>query len=176
MRTLIITTGLVCGLMSGSTPDATAQIGYLWTYDELLQKADVVVIARCLATLDAGNQLSQAGLPIVQMHTRFQLEAILKTTGQNPGGLRPEFRLRHYRLDTERWRRDHPPEPGLPPPGLVSADIGALALLEGRSYLLFLTKSADGLYEPLSGHTFPNDSVLRLDKSFALDRSPALNP
>ena len=179
MRTLIVTSGLICGLVFGSTPDAAAQIGYLWTYDELLQRAHVVVIARCLATLDTGSQLSHPGLapglPIVEMHTRFQLEAILKTAGQNPAGLGREFRLRHFRLDMERWRRDHPPEPGMPPRGLLGG-LGGLALLEGRSYLLFLTKPADGLYEPLSGFTFPTESVLLLDKSFVLDRSPAINP
>jgi hypothetical protein len=178
MRTLI-TVGLICGLVSGSKPDATAQIGYLWTYDELLEKAHVVVIARCLATRDTGSQPIHpglpSGLPVVEMHTRFQLEAILKTTDPHPVGLGPEFRLRHFRLDMDRWRRDHPAEPGMPPPGLLGG-IGALTLLEGRSYLLFLTKPADGLHEPLSGVTFPTDSVLLLEKSNVLDRSPAVTP
>jgi hypothetical protein len=53
---------------------------------------------------------------------------------------------------------------GMPPPGLVNAG-GYLAPREGRSYLLFLTRAADGLHDPLSGHTFPTDSVLLLDKS-----------
>jgi hypothetical protein len=180
VRPQMITAGLICGLVvSGSTPDAAAQIGYLWTYDELLQKAHVVVIARCLATLDTGTTASHpelsSALPSVEMHTKFRLEAILKTSSQHPAGPGTEFRLRHFRLDMERWRREHPPEPGMPPPGLVGG-ISALALLEGRSYLLFLTKRADGLYEPLSGFTFPADSVILLDKPSVLDRPSAISP
>jgi hypothetical protein len=160
MRRLVVAAGIMCGFLSGATPDAAAQIGYLWTYDELLQKADVVVIARCGATIDTGNQVSHPELsprlPVVEMRTTFQVEAILKTADQKRASPGPELRLRHYRLDLERWQKEHPPELGMPPAGLVNAG-GYLAPREGRSYLLFLTRAADGLHEPLSGHTFPTD-------------------
>ena len=174
MRELSQTVLLTCGLVLGATPDAPAQIGYLWTYDELLQKADVVVVAKCTTTVDTGRQTNHPelapALPVVEIRTTFRVKATFKADGQ--AGVGANVSLRHYRLDMERWRKDHPPEPGKPPPGLVNAG-GQLGMLEGRSYLLFLKKSVDGVYEPLSGHTFPNDSVYLLDHE--VGRGPALS-
>jgi hypothetical protein len=41
------------------------------------------------------------------------------------------------------------------------------AIAPGRSIILFLKKNGADLYEPLSGHTFPTDSVYRLQRAGA---------
>jgi hypothetical protein len=174
MRDLSLTMLLTCGLVLGATPDAPAQIGYLWTYDELWQKADVVVVAKCIATLDTGRQASHPALspalPVVEMRTTFRVEATFRADAQTGVGV--DVTLRHYQLDMERWRKEHPPEPGKPPPGVLNTG-SQLAVLEGRSYLLFLKRSVDGVYEPLSGHTFPTNSVYLLDHE--VGRLPAFS-
>jgi hypothetical protein len=160
---IVMTLGL--GVLLASAPQADAQVGYLWTYDELLRKADLVVIAQCRSTRDTGNQLSHPGLtlvPVVEMQTTFVVDAVVQSGDPNPVSVGSDLRLRHYRHDLERWRKEHPPDPGGLPRGLLNTG-STLVLEEKRSYLLFLIKSADGLYEPLSGHTFPTDSVYRLD-------------
>ena len=106
------------------------------------------------------------------MRTTFRVKAIFRADGQTGVGVKVS--LRHYRLDMERVAGQRPSARARvkPPPGLVNAG-GQLAMLEGRSYLLFLKKSVDGVYEPLSGHTFPNDSVYLLDHE--VGRCPALS-
>jgi len=160
-------TGLLAGAVLGCGSLADAQIGYLWTYEELLLKADLVVIGECRTTVDTGNHVNHPGLtpafPVVEMRTAFAVEAIMKSAEGNAVAVGGALRVKHYRHDMDRWRKEHPAPPGLPPPGVVNTG-SSLLLEEKRSYLLFLTKSADALYEPLSGHTFPTDSVYRLDR------------
>jgi len=91
------------------------------------------------------------------------VQAVVKNAARRPLTISKELRLRHYSVDIDRWRDAHPPKPGEPPPGLVNTG-SALHGRENRSYLLFLSSRSDGLYEPLSGHTFPTDSVYLLEK------------
>jgi hypothetical protein len=172
MRHGILTALLACGLVLGAAPHAATQIGYLWSYDELLQKADVVMVAKCTTTAHTGRQTSHPALspelPVLEMRSTFRVKAIFKADGHARVGA--DVALRYYHLDLERWRKEHPPEPGKPALGLVNAG-GQLTLEEGRTYLLFFKSSVDGTYEPLSGHTFPNDSVYCLDHEVAFGRS-----
>lgn len=139
------------------------QIGYLWTYEELLAKADLVVIAQSRETVDIGTarhpQL-QPAFPVVEMRTPFVVRAVLKDPGKRvaPGG---ELRLRHYRLDMEAWRAENKVPPGAP----FAMVNGGSSLRFGlpRTYLMFLKIGTDGTYDPLSGHTFPTDSVFAFD-------------
>jgi hypothetical protein len=105
-------------ILAGVAPCTEAQIGHLWIFDELLGKAQVVVVAQCLGTVDTGRLPNHPGLspgvPVIEMRT-------------------------------------------------VANGGSVLQLQEKRNYLLLLTRQADGSYEPLSGHTFPSDSVYRLE-------------
>lgn len=151
----------------GFAAPADAQVGYLWTFEELHARAHAVVIAECLGTMDTGHPTNHpgfaAGLPAIEKETRFLVQAVVKSAARGPLTIGKELRLRHYSVDIDRGREAHPPKPGEPPPGIVNTG-SALHVLENRSYLLFLGSRSDGLYEPLSGHTFPTDSVYLLQK------------
>ena len=144
-------------------PSVGGQIGYLWTYEELLAKADLVVIARCQRTEDVGlarHPQLKPGFPVVEMQTAFVVNAVLKNNANavKSGG---EVRLRHYRRDEARWRQELK-VPATGPFAYVNAGSEVRPQLK-KSYLLFLKAGADGIYEPLSGHTFPTDSVFPFD-------------
>jgi hypothetical protein len=148
---------------------ANAQVGYLWTMAELEAKADLVVIAELRDTTDTGRRMNHPELrpafPVIEMQSEFEILAVLKATAPDtslPSAVGTRVRVMYYRHDMDQWRRDHPPEPGLPPPGVVNTG-SSLNFTAGEGpYLLFLAKGSNGLYEPLSGHTFPTDSVYLL--------------
>jgi hypothetical protein len=144
------------GAMLAALPSPSdAQVGYLWTHAELLEKADVAVIAECVKTADTGRVRPHPGLtpalPVRELETTFRVSAILK--GSFELGIGTDLLLRHYRYTADAERG-----------GLLNAG-SWLSLKDGSSYLLFLRRNGDDSYEPLSGHTFPDDSVYRLDKA-----------
>jgi len=145
----------VWSLLATSPTRATAQIGYLWTFEGLLSKADVVVIAECVRTDETGRRRSHPeltpALPVRELETRFQVSAVLKDAEAR--ATEPELHLRHYQYAAEALEG-----------GLVNGG-SWLRLEPGHSYLLFLQRGRDGVYEPLSGHTFPADSVYELQKA-----------
>lgn len=150
--------------VANATP-AFAQIGYLWTPEELAAKADIVAIVEVISTRDTGRAQRhpelQPGLPVVEMESELRVLALLKAPVS--GETSPDtLRLMYFRHDMEQWRRENPAAPGTPPRGLVNTG-STLQLPPSRTrYLAFLTRTSDGRYEPLSGHTFPTTSVLRL--------------
>lgn len=110
-----------------------------------MQKAELVLIAERQSTADTGRRRDHPelgpALPVLESQSVFSVALVLKaaqavTVGSAVG-------LRHYQFDRERWRKANPGA------GLVNA--GAYLLFPRRSYLLFLTRAADGVYEPLSG-------------------------
>jgi hypothetical protein len=138
-----------------------AQIGTLWSMQDLHAKADLVVVAEFVKTTDTGRKVAHPGLkpgfPMVEMQSEFRVALVMK------GDVTP-VALMHYRHDMDQWRLDHPQEPGKPPQGVVNAG-SALSFSAGREqYLMFLKRLPDGRYEPLSGHVFPTDSVFVLGK------------
>ena len=152
-------------LLASLTPRVSGQIGYLWTFDELKARADVVAIAECLTTTDTGHEALHPGLspalPVVEMRGDFRVLAVLKAREGNGIAVGAALNLFYYRHDQDRWQRDHPRKPGQPPPGLLNAGC-TLDLERGAKYLLFLVPGPDGSYQPLSGHTFPDESVYLL--------------
>jgi len=152
MRVVILA---ILAILAGAPRQTEGQIGYLWTHGELLQKADLAVIAECLETVDTGRVRSHPSLtpplPVHELQTTFRVAAVLKGSGVEAVGA--EVRLRHYRYTAEVAKG-----------GLVN--VGShLGLRPSHSYLLFLVRRPDGVFEPLSGHTFPEDSVYRLEKA-----------
>jgi hypothetical protein len=133
-----------------------AQIGYLWTFDELATKADCVVIAEHVRTNDTGRRTTHPeltpGYPVVELETALKLLAVLKPCGQTESKIGTIVTLKHYTPDRERI------EDGLVNGGSV------LAFSAGAAYLMFLKHSEESGFEPLSGQTFPTTSVYRVPK------------
>lgn len=152
-------------LTIGCVMPAFAQVGYLWTPQELTAKADVVAIVEVISVQDTGRTQGhptlRPRLPAVEMEAELRVVAWLKpSAGSDPA---PNMlRLRYFRHDMEQWQREHPSAAGGSPPALVNSG-STLRLTPGRTqYLAFLSRAADGRYEPLSGHTFPTTSLRRL--------------
>ena len=128
-----------------------------------MAKADLVVIARCVGTEDVGpvrHPQLQPGFPVVEMRTPFLVRAVLKNNGAVVKA-DAEVWLRHYRRDDARWRQELK-IPENAPFAIVNAGSQVLPQ-RAKTYLLFLKTGADGVYEPLSGHTFPTDSVFPIE-------------
>lgn len=142
------------------------QVGTIWTFSLLRQKSDVVVIAKAVKMTDTGRDVprsSTRALPRVEMETAFDVLDVVKGAddkGVVSGG---RITLLHYRHDLARWHIENPPEPGKPPPGLLGTG-SVIAFADGSGpYLLFLVRTTRGL-EPVSGHTWPTESVFDLRK------------
>jgi hypothetical protein len=138
-----------------------SQAAYSWTFEELTARADLVAIAQHVSTEDTGRRPHPDLTPdtaVAEMRTELRVLQVLKGTG--PNQLRPgaTILLRHYRR--------------LPGAGVLNGgstlEFGAAA----RPYLVFLTRQADGSYEPLSGHTFSADSIFLLGRSDQLPIVP----
>jgi hypothetical protein len=159
------------GVVLAVVRTGNAQVGYLWTMDDLEAKADLVVIAELRDTKDTGRRTNhpevRPALPVIEMQSEFEVLAVLKASAQDkslPSAVGARVWVMYYRHDWDQWHRDHRPEGGLPPPGVVNTG-SSLNFTAGEGpYLLFLAKGSNGLYEPLSGHTFPTDSVYLLRK------------
>ena len=167
-----MTTGLVrvviaTAICSVSPMFALAQIGYLWTPQELAAKADIVAIVQVAAARDTGRRQSHPeltpDLPVVEMEADLLVLACLKAPESADAGR--SIRLTYFRHDVEQWQRENESPPGVAPRVVVNGG-STLQLERGRSrYLVFLSRRPDGRYEPISGHTFPTTSVLRLCES-----------
>jgi len=130
-----------------------AQLGYLWSPDELTAKSVVVVMATPIRTVETGIKTDLSDLkpafPVIELRTEFKVLSILK--GDLPG---PTFMLRHYRRDESRLG------------GGVIGGARALSVSEsGGQYLLFLRRDSDGALIPTSGQVFPADSIFALRKA-----------
>ena len=151
--------------------EAVAQIGYLWSFDELSAQSEVVVIATPGATQDTGikTELSdlQPPLPVVELNTAFKVLSLLK--GSISGAT---LLLRHYRLDTDRIRGGCAncgsqldfATTGRMAVSCRSGDVSA-QLPTPCNYVLFLKRDAMGVFVPTSGQVFPGYSVLTLRRA-----------
>lgn len=143
------------------------QIGYLWTFRELTDKADAIVIAEPRQTTAArrtDHPDFQPRLPVLELTTTLAILSVIKPVQAATGAIGSELRLLHYRVDLEEWRRMRPAKPDEPPAGLVNAGSTLRFEDDKGPYLLFLKRAGDDRYEPLSGHVFPTDSVFLLGK------------
>ena len=152
---------------------AVPQIGYLWTFEELTAKADLVAIVEVIATEDTGRRREhpelKPDLPVVEQVTTMRLLSVLKANPPVVSSGSP-IRLRHYRIDEVEWKRRNPPEPGLPPRGVVNVGSYLDFTREAGPCLTFLKRASDDVYEPLSGQTFPTNSVYLLGKPGSVRR------
>jgi hypothetical protein len=119
------------------------------SYQELVEKSDLVVIAAPTAARDSNEQIDlpgiavttsenrATGLAVVGVETTFRVSAVLK----GDKGLK-QFVLHHY--------REAKPQPTINGPALVAFDSS-----KKTSFLLFLVREADGRYAPTGGQTDP---------------------
>jgi hypothetical protein len=131
-----------------------ARLTKLWTYQELHDQADLVVIAKHISTT---NTTEQANLPniapdvhVIGLSSEFDVEAVMK----GDASLK-KLTLHHYRLAPH-------------PENETMANGPSLASFEAdhynTRYLLFLHLEPDGRYAPVSGQTDPDHvSIIRLD-------------
>jgi hypothetical protein len=139
---------LVLAALAFST-SADARLIAAPSYQELLDKSDLVVIAAPTASRDTQErtdlpgittvtaQNKSVGFPVVGVETRFRVAAVLK----GRAALK-EFVLHHY--------READPQPTINGPALVSFEPS-----KNRSFLLFLVRGKDGRYVPTAGQTDP---------------------
>ncbi len=130
---------------------ADARVISVWSRQQLSDKADLVVIAKPLATKDtpeATNPLSY-GYPLAGLSTEFEISLVVKGDKDMK-----KLVLHHYRLKEQ----DIPTVNG---PSLVSFDPK-----QGSSFLLYLRREADGRFAPVSGQYDPGeDAVVKLAPS-----------
>jgi len=125
----------------------SARIVRTWSYQEMFDKADLIVVASVVSTKDTKERTTLLNINVVGVFTEFRSLLILKGSKTVP-----TFQLHHYRLQSENE------ENIVNGPDLVR--IGP----HHPIFLLFLIKDRDGKYSPLTGQTDPATfSVLRLN-------------
>lgn len=114
-----------------------------WTYQEMFNKSDLVVIAAFLSSKDKSEHAVlpdyKPPLIVAEVLTKFEANLVLK----GPKDVK-RFQLHHYRYksDADEW---------------AVSDTPFLVKIPkySPSFLLFLTRQSDGNYVPVTGQTDP---------------------
>jgi hypothetical protein len=160
MRTAIRKSFLLALLIASIPQILNGRYVQPWSYEEMLEKADVVVVAEWVSTKDTEERAIlpniEPAIQVIGVDTEFEVTLVLK-------GARAlkNLTLHHYKLEFEEdTRRAEVPQ-------LVS--IQGPDFREGIHYpgggrfLLFLKHEPDGRYAPITGQTDPAAfSVLQL--------------
>ena len=113
-----------------------------WSYQELYDQADLVVIAKPISTQDTAEKAVlpnfSPDLHVVGLSTAFDISVVMKGDKSLKKCV-----LHHYRLANPKEMRDNGPM-------LASFDPK-----QHTRFLLFLHREADGRYSPVSGQTDP---------------------
>ena len=152
-----------CVLMCPSA--ASARPVKKWSYDELLKEADLVILAAAVRTEPAEDAPPDHSWPLelVAQNTNFQVRGTLK--GKAEGA---QIQVLHFKFGG--------PKKGLEKnfgilngPNLVAFRTEAVTVRVGKDthvlppeYLLFLKRTKDGRYEPVSGRIDPAVSVRQM--------------
>ena len=143
---------IITGFLILATTLATqARIMRSWSYQELFDQADLVVIAKPISSQDTTEQALLPNIApdmhVIGLSTEFDLSVVMK----GDKSLKKLF-LHHYRLT-------NPKQLMMNGPSLASFDTKQYS-----RYLLFLHREADGRYSPVSGQTDPAMfSILKLE-------------
>ena len=120
---------------------ATARILYTWTYREMFDKADLVIIAQYISSKETGERikLKDIDLPIdgIGMVSEFEGRLVLKGSKDTT-----KFTLHHYRVEHQERYANGP-------------RVIQIAANTHPTFLLFLIKEKDGKYAPVTGQTDP---------------------
>ena len=159
-------------LVFATTCLAHARLHKSWSYQELYDQADLVIIAKPISTQDTAEKAILPNIApdvhVVGLSTEFEISVVMKG---DKG--KKKATLHHYRLT-------NPNELLANGPGLVSFDPkppstttikqgGVVTVINQQwpaaRFLLFLQLESDGRYSPVSGQTDPDISVLWLHGS-----------
>jgi len=144
----------ICLLILTTALLAHGRLVKRWSYKELYDQADLVVIAQHISTT---NTTERAVLPnilpdihVIGLSSEFDIEVVMKGEG-----ISKTLTLHHYKLVP------------LPPNTILENGPNLASFFNGNEntrYLLFLHRESDGRYAPVSGQTDPaRVSILRLD-------------
>ena len=150
IRLIVLTTAALLGF----TGIVAARNVRFWTYQELLEKSDLVVLATPTATNDTNEHIDLPGFvrqPVVGVETRFAVSAVLK----GDKALK-DFVFHHYRTPNGT------PNPGINGPTFIAFDPVANPTITRRTFILFLIREADGRYAPIVGQADPGRAVREL--------------
>jgi hypothetical protein len=131
---------------------ASARPVRIWSFRELTDQADLIVIAIPLAVRDTGQKTNIAAYPATSVETTFEVFSVVK--GEKDA---QKIVFHHFRRDRGPKRVGGTPQVEVNPPGLVS-----FAPKEKKRYLLFLKREEDGRYSALTGQTDPVNAVHEL--------------
>ena|SRR5438874_4941286 len=129
---------------------ASARITPAWTYQQLYDKSDLVVIAYAVSTRDTAERTTlndlEPHVPVIGVVSEFKTSLVLK--GPRDIGI---FQLHHYRFASEHDQ-------------LAANSPDLVRLSEAHlPFLMFLAKEPDGRYAPVTGQTDPaSHSVIEL--------------
>jgi hypothetical protein len=146
---------LLC-IASVSTP-LTARLVRPWTYQEIFDKSDLVVIATFVSTRDTEerNILRDLTPPVkvVGVTTEFETRLVLK----GPKNV-SRFQVHHFRFENplEATWVDAPQLIRLP-----TAPQDGVHYAGHETFLMFLRKEPDGRYAPTTGQTDPATLAVR---------------
>jgi hypothetical protein len=132
---------------------AEARISQFWSYQDLDDRADLVVIGLVTSITDTTEATVlpylHPDVHVIGESTEFRIGVVLKGDHNLQSCV-----LHHYRLA-------NPGGVGLNGPALVSFDSKARG-----HYLLFLTHEADGRYAPVAGQVDSAKSIFKLESGF----------
>ena len=120
------------------TAPASAHLMPSWSYQQMFDKADVVVIARDAETRDTAERVNLPGVspPLVMIGASAEFKSLLVLKGDQTH--LTTFTVHYYRLPD-------------PPPAIVNGPLlPDFHSAKGSAYLLFLKKEADGRYAPVT--------------------------
>jgi hypothetical protein len=138
---IFVASGLLACII---TPLLNARLREAWSFQEMFNKSDLVVIARVVTATDKKDSVSLPGfdtsLKVIEVLTKFESRIVFK----GPKGL-SKFLLHHYRYRSEAE------EFGV----ANNAQLVKINPGEHPAFLLFLVKERDGVYAPFGGQTDP---------------------
>jgi hypothetical protein len=142
----------VCVDATNSSQSVVPPLDKRWTYREMTESADLVVIGEWSGTkeTDERSTLREATPPVrvAGVTTEFDASLILKGSKDVK-----QFRLHHYRVQHE----DETIRPYAPQLVRILEPVhrDGVDYPGGGKFLLFLRKEADGRYAPVTGQTNP---------------------
>ena len=145
---------------------ASARLIPKWTYDQLLQKADLVVIATAVRTEHADDKPPDHSWPreLVAQNTTFKVRGALKGKADAGAAIKVlHFKFGDFKKGVDPGALELAP---LGTPRLVAFRTEPVTVRAGKEthvlppeYLLFLKHREDGRYEPVTGQIDPDRSV-----------------
>ena len=130
---------------------AQARLMRTWSYQELYDQADLVVIAKPISTQDTAEKATLPNISpdvhVVGLSTEFDIRLVMK--GDKSA---KKAKLHHYRLTDPKQLMFNGP------------NLASLDAKQPTRFLLFLHAEADGRCSPVSGQTDPAlFSVVKLE-------------